>query len=82
MTLSSRAATSASFTVRLGWEWLLTPLLQYQNYHLLLHLHPSTPFYNNGRLWRLLEGDLRQHELAIQHGFAIRPTIHPGSRHA
>jgi beta-carotene hydroxylase len=66
-------------TVRLGLEWVMTPLLQYQNYHLLHHLYPSTPFYNNGRLWRLLEPELRRHELAIQHGLAIRPTIYPGS---
>jgi len=64
-------------TVRLGHEWLLTPLLQNQNYHLLHHLYPSAPFYNNGRLWRLLQPELRRHTLAIQHGFAIRPTIHP-----
>lgn len=64
-------------TVRLGWEWLMTPLLQNQNYHLLHHLYPSAPFYNNGRLWRLLEPELRRHTLAIQHGFAIVPTIHP-----
>lgn len=64
-------------TVRLGREWLLTPLLQNQNYHLLHHLYPSAPFYNNGRLWRLLEPELRRHTLAIQHGFAIRPLIHP-----
>ena len=60
-------------TVRVGWEWLLTPLLQCQNYHLLHHLYPSTPFYNNGRLWRLLQPELQQHELAIQYGFEIYP---------
>lgn len=67
-------------TVRLGREWLMTPLLQNQNYHLLHHLYPSAPFYNNGRLWRLLEPELRRHTLAIQHGFAIRPTIHAPER--
>jgi beta-carotene hydroxylase len=66
-------------TVRLGLEWLMTPLLQNQNFHLLHHLYPSTPFYNNGRLWRLLEPELRRHDLAIQHGFAIQPIIHRGS---
>jgi beta-carotene hydroxylase len=67
-------------TVRLGREWLMTPLLQNQNYHLLHHLYPSAPFYNNGRLWRLLEPELRRHTLAIQHGFAIQPTIHAPER--
>ncbi|MDR3419356.1 MAG: fatty acid desaturase [Nevskia sp.] len=69
-------------TVRLGHEWLLSPLLQWQNYHLIHHLLPATPFYNNRRLWLLLEPQLRRHELAIQHGFAIQPTIHPAQQGA
>lgn len=63
--------------VRLGHEWLLNPVLQYQNYHLIHHLYPMTPFYNNQKVWQLLEPELRQRDLAIQHGFAIHPTIHP-----
>jgi fatty acid desaturase len=64
-------------TVRLGHEWLFGPLLQNQNYHLIHHLYPMTPFYNNEKVWRLLESELRQKDLAIQHDFAIRPTIYP-----
>ncbi|SEQ13718.1 Fatty acid desaturase [Solimonas aquatica] len=63
-------------TVRLGHEWLLDPLLQFQNYHLMHHLYPTTPFYNNGKVWRLLRPQLEQHDLAIQKGFAIHPEIH------
>lgn len=62
-------------TVRIGHEWLNTPLLQYQNYHLLHHLYPRAPFYNMIKLWHLLEPELRQHTLAIQDGFAIQPDI-------
>lgn len=62
-------------TIRQGFEWLLTPLLQYHNYHLIHHLYPRTPFYNNLRVWRLLEPELRQHTLAVQRGFRILP--HP-----
>ncbi|HEX4872914.1 MAG TPA: fatty acid desaturase [Nevskiaceae bacterium] len=64
-------------TVRLGHEWLLSPLLQGQNYHLIHHLYPSTPCLHNRRVWQLLEPVLRQRDLAIQHGFALRPTIYP-----
>lgn len=62
-------------TVRLGSEWLLTPLLQCQNYHLIHHLWPTTPFYNNVKVWRLLEPELRQRDLAIQRNFAIMPEF-------
>jgi beta-carotene hydroxylase len=65
---------------RLGHEWLLGPLLQFHNYHLLHHLWPATPPYRHPSVWRLMEPELRQRELAIQHGFAITPTIvKPGS---
>lgn len=36
---------------RIGMEWLLTPLLIYQNYHLVHHLYPTVPFYRYRRLW-------------------------------
>lgn len=38
--------------MRLGQEWLLTPILMYQNYHLMHHLYPTVPFYRYGRAWR------------------------------
>ncbi|MFT4256893.1 MAG: fatty acid desaturase [Pseudoxanthomonas sp.] len=65
-------------TMRLGYEWLFNPLLQYQNAHLIHHIFPMTPFYNNMKVWNLIEPELRHKDLAIQHGFAIRPTICPG----
>ncbi|WP_052378432.1 fatty acid desaturase [Polycyclovorans algicola] len=65
--------------VRIGHEWLLSPLLQCQNYHLIHHLYPMTPFLNNRKVWTLLEPELRQRELAIQHDFRIHPKIYPAS---
>jgi beta-carotene hydroxylase len=67
-------------TIRLGLEWFMGPLLQNQNFHLIHHLFPMTPFYNNDKVWRLLESELRKKDLAIQHGFAIRPVIYGGRR--
>jgi len=61
--------------VRLGSNWLLTPLLQSQNYHLIHHLWPTTPFYNNGRVWDLLQSELLQCDLAIAHGFRVQPEL-------
>ena len=66
--------------VRIGHEWLLGPLLQNQNYHLIHHLYPMTPFYNNRKVWRLIESQLRQRELAVQHGFDLHPTIYAAPR--
>lgn len=59
--------------VRWGHEWLLTPLLQYHNYHLIHHLYPRTPFYNHMRVWRLLAPALRRQTLSVQHGLHIVP---------
>ena len=38
-------------SIRGGWEWLLTPLMAYQNYHLAHHLYPRSPFYRMLKLW-------------------------------
>jgi ferredoxin-NADP reductase/fatty acid desaturase len=39
--------------VRVGLEWLMTPLMLYQNYHLVHHLHPAIPFYRYVRAWNV-----------------------------
>jgi beta-carotene hydroxylase len=67
-------------TIREGVEWFMGPALQNQNFHLVHHLFPMTPFYNNAKVWRLLEPQLRHKDLAIQHYFAIRPTIYRAAR--
>ena len=36
-----------------------------------------TPFYNNARLWHLLEPELRRHDLVVQRGFRIEPEVWP-----
>jgi len=37
---------------RIGSERLLSPILLYQNYHLVHHLHPVIPFYRYIAVWR------------------------------
>lgn len=66
-------------TLREGHEWLMRPLLQYQHVHLIHHLYPMTPFYNNERVYKLIKPELEQHERAVQRGLSIRPTIYKGS---
>jgi fatty acid desaturase len=43
--------------VRVGWERLMSPLLLYQNYHLVHHIHPAIPSYLLGRAWKQLEAE-------------------------
>ncbi|MBA0126525.1 fatty acid desaturase [Haloechinothrix sp. YIM 98757] len=51
--------------VRVGLEWLLTPLMLYQNYHLVHHLHPAIPFYRYIRAWRCNEDAYVSRDSAI-----------------
>ncbi len=44
---------------RVGLEWLMTPLLVGQNYHLAHHLYPAVPFYRYQRVW---QARIRFHE--------------------
>ncbi|CAM5734605.1 Flavohemoprotein [Mycolicibacterium aubagnense] len=46
-------------------EWLYTPLMLSQNYHLVHHLHPSVPFYRYTKTWR------RNEEAYLDRGAAI-----------
>lgn len=50
---------------RVGAEWILTPLLLSQNYHLVHHLHPSVPFYRYVAAWRRNEAAYLERDAAI-----------------
>lgn len=80
--ISKAASTTnnltAGTTMRIGREGLLRPLMQWHNYHLIHHLWPTTPSYNHEAVWRLMEPELRERDLRIQHGFDLVPTFHPG----
>jgi fatty acid desaturase len=60
-------------TMRMGWEWLLTPLLVYQNYHLIHHLYPTVPFYKMHRVWYLRYDEHAKHNVSYQKAFALAP---------
>jgi len=45
---------------RIGLEWLLTPLLLFQNYHLVHHLYPRVPFYRYIKVWKAGEGEFKK----------------------
>ena len=50
---------------RIGLERLLSPLLLYQNYHLVHHLHPVVPFYRYIAVWRRDEDEYLEHDPAL-----------------
>jgi ferredoxin-NADP reductase/fatty acid desaturase len=50
---------------RVGMEWLFTPLMLSQNYHLVHHLHPSIPFYRYLTAWRRNEEAYLERDPAI-----------------
>lgn len=59
---------------RVGWEWLLTPLLQGHNYHLVHHLYPTVPFYRLERVWYARHTRHEAHQPAEVSAFSNRPT--------
>lgn len=50
---------------RVGLERLASPVLLYQNYHLVHHLHPLIPFYRYLRAWRRNEDDYLDHDTPL-----------------
>lgn len=50
-TLQSENPYQATKT-RIGLDWLLSPLLLNQNYHVIHHLYPIVPFYEIRRIWK------------------------------
>ncbi len=52
----SRENEYKATALRLGGEWILSPLMAHHNYHLIHHLYPGAPFYNYRRIW-VIKGD-------------------------
>ena len=59
---------------RKGWEWILTPLLLSQNYHLVHHLYPTVPFYRYLSVWRAREAYHQSHDPAQASAFGLGPV--------
>jgi beta-carotene hydroxylase len=56
--------------VRVGWERLMSPLLLYQNYHLVHHVEPAIPFYLLVRAWKNNEADYLDRNVPINTAWA------------
>ena len=71
---------NATALMRMGKEWLLTPILMYQNYHLMHHLYPTIPFYRYGKAWKAREQYHRAHSGSmIIRPFQLGPDDKPGN---
>lgn len=64
---------------RVGFEWLMTPLFLYQNYHLVHHLYPTAPFYRNLKLWKAKQNYHEEQNPAIVGAFSLRPRTKKGA---
>ena len=60
---------------RVGMEWLLTPVLLYQNYHLVHHLYPTVPFYRYLKVWKAKKHYHESQNPAITDTFSLGPRI-------
>jgi fatty acid desaturase len=58
--------------LRDGWEWLLTPLMMGQNWHLVHHLYPTIPFYRLKKAWYAREAFHESHNPARVDAFSLQ----------
>ncbi|MDX2426185.1 MAG: fatty acid desaturase [Cycloclasticus sp.] len=73
-TVSQEEDPYMATTMRMGWEWLLTPLLVYQNYHLIHHLYPEIPFYKMHKVWYLKYDEINAQNISKQTAFGLEPA--------
>lgn len=59
--------------IREGLEWLMTPIMMYQNYHLAHHLYPTVPFYRYKKVWQAAERYHESHHPAKVKAFGLYP---------
>ncbi|OUS29956.1 hypothetical protein A9Q99_07815 [Gammaproteobacteria bacterium 45_16_T64] len=60
--------------IRKGWEWLLTPLMMYQNFHLVHHLYPTIPFYRYKKAWQARQQFHEEQNPSTVSAFQLIPT--------
>ena len=60
-------------SIRQGMEWLLSPLMMYQNYHLVHHLYPNVPFYRLVKIWNSKLDEHLSHDPAIVSVLGLYP---------
>lgn len=72
-TVLQKDAPYQASLLRTGSEWLLTPIMAYQNWHLVHHLYPNVPFYRYKRAWLAREAFHESHRPARVRAFQLVP---------
>jgi fatty acid desaturase len=60
-------------SIREGMEWFLSPLMMYQNYHLVHHLYPNIPFYRLVKIWNSRLDEHLSHDPAVVSTLGLYP---------
>jgi len=71
--ISEKEDAYRATSIRVGMEWLLSPLMMYQNYHLVHHLYPNVPFYRIVKLWNSRLDEHLSHDPAIVSTLGLYP---------
>lgn len=67
----SRENEYKATALRLGGEWILSPLMAHHNYHLIHHLYPGAPFYNYRRIWAIKGNEILPKEPLMPPTFGL-----------
>ena len=71
--ISEKEDAYRATSIRMGMEWLLSPLMMYQNYHLVHHLYPNIPFYRMVKIWNSRLDEHLSHDPAIVSTLGLYP---------
>lgn len=74
-TVLQKDAPYQASLLRQGKEWLLTPLMANQNWHLVHHLYPTVPFYRYRQAWLAREAFHESHHPARVQAFQLAPDF-------
>lgn len=58
--------------LRIGGEWILSPLMANHNYHLIHHLYPTAPFYNYMKIMKLRGAEILAHDPLMPPPFGLK----------
>jgi fatty acid desaturase len=67
--------------LRMGGEWILSPLMANHNYHLIHHLYPTAPFYNYIKIMKLRGDEILAKNPLMPPTFGLSPRMKERANH-